>query len=116
VRVPYRLTRCLGLLGLASLGSCTLTSQRPEPEAAVSARTEVAFPGVRVEVATATPDTIEIWGNMALFWGSYFERLAFPGQPESEQQGRFVAQWLRQADGSWLMQRLFRIPVATRVP
>jgi ketosteroid isomerase-like protein len=70
-----------------------------------------SFPGVRVEVATATPDTIEIWGRMALLWGSYFERLGFPGQPLSEQHGKFVAQWARQADGTWLIQRLFRIPV-----
>ena len=72
-----------------------------------------SFPGVRVEVATATPDTIEIWGNMALYWGSYFERLDFPGQPLSEQHGKFVAQWLGQADGTWLIQRLFRIALPT---
>jgi ketosteroid isomerase-like protein len=77
-----------------------------------SIRTFIAsFPGVRVEVATATPDTIEIWGSMALLWGSYFERLLFPGQPLSEQHGKFVAQWARQSDGTWLIQRLFRIPM-----
>ena len=70
-----------------------------------------SFPGVRVEVATATPDTIELWGDMALYWGSYFERLDFPGQPLSEQHGKFVAQWVRQTDGSWLIQRLYRIPL-----
>lgn len=75
-----------------------------------------SFPGVRVEVATATPDTIEIQGDMALYWGSYFERLDFPGQPRSEQHGKFVAQWLRQADGTWLIHRLFRIPLPTPSP
>jgi len=76
-----------------------------------------SFPGVRVEVATATPDTIEIWGSsMALLWGSYFERLAFPGQPLSEQHGKFVAQWARQADGTWLIQRFFRIPMPSPPP
>jgi ketosteroid isomerase-like protein len=75
-----------------------------------------SFPGVRVEVATATPDTIELSGNTALYWGSYFERLAFPGQPRSEQHGKFVAQWFRQPDGTWLIHRLFRIPLATAVP
>lgn len=43
-----------------------------------------SFPGVRVDVATATPDTIEVFGDTALLWGSYFERLALPGQPVSE--------------------------------
>lgn len=75
-----------------------------------------SFPGVRVDTAVATPDTIEVFDGMALVWGSYFERLAFPGQPPSEQHGRFVAQWVRQSDGTWLIQRLFRVPVSTTVP
>ncbi len=74
-----------------------------------------SFPGVRVDIATATPDTIEVYGGTAFLWGSYFERLAFPGQPVSEQHGKFVTQWVRQADGegTWLIQRFFRVPLAT---
>ncbi len=75
-----------------------------------------SFPGVRVDTAVATPDTIEVYDGVALLWGSYFERLGFPGQPPSAQHGRFVAQWVRQADGTWLIQRLFRVPVTTTVP
>jgi len=74
-----------------------------------------SFPGVKVDSASATPDTIEVFGNTALFWGSYFERLSFPGQPVSEQHGKFVAEWTRQADGQWLMQRHFRVPVTTQI-
>ena len=70
-----------------------------------------SFPGVRVDVATATPDTIEVFGGTAFLWGSYFERLAFPGQPLSEQHGKFVTQWVRQPDGSWLIHRFYRIPL-----
>ncbi len=70
-----------------------------------------SFPGVRVEVATATPDTIEVFGETGLLWGSYFERLAFPGQPLSEQHGKFVIEWRRQADGSWLIHRYYRVPL-----
>jgi len=70
-----------------------------------------SFPGVRVEIATATPDTIEIFGNTAFLWGSYFERLAFPGQPVSEQHGKFVTEWVRQEDGRWLIDRFFRVPI-----
>lgn len=70
-----------------------------------------SFPGVRVEVATATPDTIEVFGETALLWGSYFERLAFPGQPLSEQHGKFVIEWRRQPDGAWLIHRYYRVPL-----
>ncbi|MGH7426917.1 MAG: hypothetical protein ACREJ4_00875 [Candidatus Methylomirabilaceae bacterium] len=72
-----------------------------------------SFPGVQVDSATATPDTIEVWDGSALVWGSYFERLRFPGQPQSEQHGKFVIQWVRQADGTWLIQRYLRVPVLT---
>ena len=70
-----------------------------------------SFPGVKVHVATATADSIEMHGNTAYYWGSYFEKLDFPGQPTSEQHGRFVAQWVRQDDGRWLIHRLYRIPL-----
>ena len=70
-----------------------------------------SFPGVRVDSATAVPDTIEVVGNSAFLWGSYFERLAFPGQPMSEQYGRFVIQWLRQPDAAWLIHRYYRVPL-----
>jgi ketosteroid isomerase-like protein len=72
-----------------------------------------SFPGVRVDSATAVADTIEVYGDMALFWGSYFEKLAFPGQPESEQYGKFVIQWQRQPDGSWRIHRYYRISLST---
>jgi uncharacterized protein (TIGR02246 family) len=70
-----------------------------------------SFPGVRVDIATATPETVEIFGDTALLWGAYFERLAFPGQPVSEQHGKFVVEWVRQPDGAWLIERYFRVPV-----
>ena len=69
-----------------------------------------------MDVATATPDTIEIFGNKAFLWGSYFERLAFPGQPVSEQHGKFVTEWARQDDDRWLIERFFRIPIPSPPP
>ncbi len=75
-----------------------------------------SFPGATVHVATATPDTIEVHGPMALLWGTYFERLDFPGQPTSEQAGKFVAQWVRGATGTWLIERMYRIPLPTPAP
>ena len=69
-----------------------------------------SFPGVKVLTATATADTIEVFGETAYLWGSYFERLEFPGQPQSSQHGKFVMQWVRR-DGRWLIQRHFRVPM-----
>ena len=70
-----------------------------------------SFPGVKVHAATATPDTIDVFGDRAYLWGSYFEHLSFPGQPTSEQHGKFVAEWARQPDGRWLIARMYRIPL-----
>lgn len=75
-----------------------------------------SFPGVTVEVATATPDSIEVHGDMALYWGTYHEKLSFPGQPASDQRGKFVAQWVRQPGGAWLVERMYRIPLPERAP
>jgi ketosteroid isomerase-like protein len=69
------------------------------------------FQGARVDSASVWPDTIEMHGRTALYWGSYFERLEFPGQPVSEQHGKFVAEWVRQDDGRWLIARLYRVPL-----
>jgi hypothetical protein len=44
-------------------------------------------------------------------WGSYFEKLAFPGQPLSEQHGKFVIEWQRHANGAWLIHRYYRVPL-----
>lgn len=70
-----------------------------------------SFPGVKVHIATATPDSIEAYGRTAYYWGTYHERLDFPGQPTSEQRGKFVAQWVREHDGRWLIHRMYRIPL-----
>jgi len=72
-----------------------------------------SFPGVTVHTATATPDAIEVFGDTGFFWGAYFESLSFPGQPRSDQHGKFVVEWKRQSDGAWLIQRFFRVPVAS---
>ena len=75
-----------------------------------------SFPGVTVHTATATPDTIDVFGGRAYMWGSYFEHLSFPGQPTSQQHGKFVMEWARQPTGEWLIARLYRIPLPARPP
>jgi uncharacterized protein (TIGR02246 family) len=69
-----------------------------------------SFPGARVEVATATPDAIDVGDGTALVWGTYFERLTFPGEPRSEQHGKFVMQWARE-EGRWRIRRYYRVPL-----
>lgn len=69
------------------------------------------FQGAKVDSASVSADTIEVHGSTALYWGSYFERLEFPGQPISEQRGKFIAEWVRQDDGRWLIARLYRVPL-----
>jgi uncharacterized protein (TIGR02246 family) len=72
-----------------------------------------SFPGVRVDSATATPDEVQVFGSTGYVWGSYFESLAVPGQPASEQHGQFVIEWVRSGEGDWLIRRFFRVPVTT---
>ena len=74
-----------------------------------------SFPGVVVESASVALDTVEVHDSSAYVWGTYFERLHFPGQPRSEQRGRFVMHWVRASD-AWRIQRYYRIPLTTVVP
>ncbi len=70
-----------------------------------------SFPGVEVDSSMLRADTVEVFGRTAFVWGTYFERLRFPGQPESAQHGRFVMEWRRDADGLWLIERYYRVPL-----
>lgn len=70
-----------------------------------------SFPGVEVDSAMLRADTVEVFDRTAFVWGTYFERLRFPGQPESAQHGRFVMEWRRGAEGAWLIERYYRIPL-----
>lgn len=69
------------------------------------------FSGAKVNSATVIPDTIEVFDSTAFYWGSFHENLDFPGQPTSDQEGRFVAEWKMQRDGEWLIERMYRIPL-----
>lgn len=70
-----------------------------------------SFPGVVVDSAMLRADTVEVFGRTAMVWGTYFERLRFPGQPASAQHGRFVMEWRNAADGDWYITRYYRIPL-----
>lgn len=70
-----------------------------------------SFPGVIVDSATMSADTIEVFDKVAIVWGTYFEKLRFAGQPPSTQRGRFVMEWIQQPNRSWLIERYYRIPL-----
>ncbi|MFZ1685933.1 MAG: nuclear transport factor 2 family protein [Flavobacteriales bacterium] len=69
------------------------------------------FVGAKVNSATVDRNAIELFDSTAFYWGTYHENLDFPGQPTSDQQGKFVAEWKLQSDGTWLIERLYRIPL-----
>ena len=73
------------------------------------------FPGTRVFAATASADTVDVFGERAYVWGSYFEHLSFPGQPESQQHGRFVSEWRREG-GAWRIAKMYRVPLPAPPP
>lgn len=74
------------------------------------------FAGAKVNSATVQQNTIEVFDSTALYWGTYHENLSFPGQPTSDQEGRFVTEWKLQRDGTWLIERMYRIPLPPPMP
>lgn len=70
-----------------------------------------SFPGVIVDSATMTADTIEVFNTTAVVWGKYFEKLRFPGQPPSAQHGRFVMELKQQPNQKWLIEKYYRVPL-----
>jgi uncharacterized protein (TIGR02246 family) len=69
-----------------------------------------SFADVRIEWASMTSGSIDVWGDAAVQWGSYAQRVTLPGKPAEEHRGRYVAQWSRQASGKWLIRRLMMQP------
>lgn len=70
-----------------------------------------SFPGVIVDSAMLRADTVEVFSNMALVWGTYFEALRFAGQAPSAQHGRFVMRWVRDSSRTWRIDRYYRVPL-----
>lgn len=69
-----------------------------------------SFKNVRVQSATMTTDSIEVFGASAIQWGQYTERAALPDKPAIDLHGRFVAQWVRVPAGGWQIRRLLMQP------
>lgn len=69
---------------------------------------------LRVESASSTTQSLEAWGATALEWGEYVQNVGPAGGASTTYRGRFVAEWLKQADGRWLLRRLMMQPLTNR--
>jgi ketosteroid isomerase-like protein len=69
-----------------------------------------SFANVRVDTARMRSDGISILGNEAVQWGTYAQTATVPGRGTVNVQGRFVAHWLRQPDGTWRLRRMLAQP------
>ncbi len=69
-----------------------------------------SFGEVRIESASMVPESTDVWGGVAMQWGTYAERVAEPGKAAADYRGRFVVQWVRQTGGRWLIRRLLTQP------
>jgi ketosteroid isomerase-like protein len=59
----------------------------------------------RVDSIQVTPDTIEVFGDVAYEWGSYHQVYRPEGKPAVREDGRYVMRWAREADGEWRISR-----------
>jgi polar amino acid transport system substrate-binding protein len=61
-----------------------------------------------VEMATAS---LQIWGATAYQWGIYRQEAGPKDGAAATYSGRYVAEWRREADGQWRIERLMMQPV-----
>lgn len=69
---------------------------------------------VRIESAATTTQALELFGKSVLQWGEYVDNGGEVSRPTASYRGRFVAEWMRQADGRWLLRRLMLQPLTNR--
>jgi uncharacterized protein (TIGR02246 family) len=70
---------------------------------------------VKVQEVEMLPGAIEFGASQAMQWGTYTQRVAFPGRSQAlAVAGRYVADWRRQADGRWLLRRMLTQPDPVR--
>jgi uncharacterized protein (TIGR02246 family) len=63
------------------------------------------FTSTRVDSIQVTPDTIEVFGDIAYEWGTYREVYRPEGKPAVREEGRYVMRWTHEADGEWKISR-----------
>ena len=68
-----------------------------------------AFKDVHVEANDHVTESVFVLGNTAKQTGTYRQRATVGGETV-EVRGRFTADWVRQADGRWLLSRMATEP------
>ena len=63
------------------------------------------FKSTHIDSIQVTPDTVEVYGNVAYEWGTYHEVYRPEGKPVVREEGRYVARWARDGDGEWRISR-----------
>jgi uncharacterized protein (TIGR02246 family) len=63
------------------------------------------FGTLKIESLETRVDTIEVFDDVAYEWGRFRERYTETGKPPTQEEGRYVMRWARQADGSWHVTR-----------
>ena len=69
---------------------------------------------VRIESATTTTQALEVRAGSVMQWGEYVENGGPVSQATRAYRGRFVAEWVRQSNGRWLLHRLMLQPLTNR--
>ena len=59
-------------------------------------------------------DEIEVFGAVALLWGSYRQTVTLQGEPSMTVTGRLVVEWRRDSHNAWLVRRLIVQPFPPR--
>jgi uncharacterized protein (TIGR02246 family) len=69
-----------------------------------------SFTNVRVDSQSMSRDAITIGDTESVVWGTYTQAATVTGQPQVHVSGRFVAEWVRRADGTWKIRRMLTQP------
>lgn len=67
-----------------------------------------------VESAEMASDSLQVFGDFAFQWGAYRQTAGPVGGKPGRYEGRFAAEWHREADGAWRMRRLMVQPVQSQ--
>lgn len=63
-----------------------------------------------VDTAAVRTTALDVYGAVAYQWGAYHQVARLDGGPPGTFDGRFAAEWHREADGRWRLARLLMQP------
>ena len=75
-----------------------------------------SFAGVKIDSAVIDVDTVEVYDSTAYLWGTFRESYTMPGQPMTNESGRFIVRYVQEATGAWMIQRFMVQPAPAPAP